>query len=74
MTKIDDTLIASGSEDCMIKIWDWEYGDCVRTLLSHSNAVWGLSVDEDQNLASASWDKTVKVWTVLKKMSSQKSQ
>lgn len=47
MVKLDDTLIATGSEDCMIKVWDWEYGDCVRTLLSHSNAVWGLAVDEE---------------------------
>jgi WD40 repeat protein len=47
--------MVSGSEDCMIKIWDWEYGDCVRTLLSHSFAIWGLALDEEENLASASW-------------------
>ena len=48
-------MIASGSEDCIVKIWDWEYGDCVKTLLSHSFAVWGLAVDDGENLASASW-------------------
>lgn len=52
---INETLIASGSEDCIIKVWDWEYGDCVKTLLSHSFAIWGLALDEAENLASASW-------------------
>lgn len=45
----------SGSEDCMLRVWDWESGDCVRSLLSHSYAIWGLAVDESDNVASASW-------------------
>mmetsp|Transcript_17355 Transcript_17355/g.2401 ORF Transcript_17355/g.2401 Transcript_17355/m.2401 type:complete len:81 (+) Transcript_17355:345-587(+) len=67
MTKLDEMLIASGSEDCFIKVWDWEYGDCVRTLLSHSYSIWGLDVDEEGNVGSGSWDKTVKIWNVKNK-------
>ena len=52
---LNDTLIASGSEDCMIKMWDWEYGECIRTLISHSGPIWGLSMDDEDNLATVSW-------------------
>jgi platelet-activating factor acetylhydrolase IB subunit alpha len=35
--------LASGSEDCTIKIWDYELGELERTLKSHTKAV--LDVD-----------------------------
>ena len=35
--------IASGSDDCTIKIWDWELGDLERTIKGHTRAV--LDID-----------------------------
>src|ERR1700710_241028 len=35
--------IASGSDDCTIKIWDWELGELEKTIKGHTRAV--LDVD-----------------------------
>jgi platelet-activating factor acetylhydrolase IB subunit alpha len=57
--------LASGSEDCTIKIWDWEYGQLERTLKGHRRPVLGLEYGgpKDQiRLASCSSDLTIKIW------------
>ncbi|KAG6818599.1 hypothetical protein H0H93_003623 [Arthromyces matolae] len=60
---IKDGLIVSGSNDCKIKIWNAETGECVRTLLGHEALVRALAFDSrNGRLVSASYDKTVKVW------------
>jgi platelet-activating factor acetylhydrolase IB subunit alpha len=57
--------LASGSEDCTIKIWDWELGELERTIKGHTKSV--LDVDfggpkGDILLASCSSDLTIKLW------------
>lgn len=57
--------LASGSEDCTIKIWDYELGELEQTLKSHTKPV--LDVDfggprGNTLLASCSSDLTVKLW------------
>ncbi|KAF2860685.1 dynein regulator [Piedraia hortae CBS 480.64] len=57
--------LASGSEDCSIKVWDYELGELERTLKSHTKAV--LDVDfggprGNTLLASCSSDLTIKLW------------
>lgn len=42
---LDDSILASASEDCSMKLWDWDSGECVKTLLAHSQAVWGIGMD-----------------------------
>jgi platelet-activating factor acetylhydrolase IB subunit alpha len=57
--------LASGSEDCTIKIWDWELGELERTLKGHIRAVTGLDFGGEKGrtlLASCSNDLTVKLW------------
>ena len=57
--------LASGSEDCTIKIWDWELGELERTLKGHIRAVSGLDFGGQKGhtlLASCSSDLTVKLW------------
>ena len=59
------SILASGSEDCTIKIWDYELGELERTLKSHTKAV--LDVDfggprGNTLLASCSSDLTIKLW------------
>lgn len=64
MTIIDDNVIASGGEDCCVKLWDWERGECVKTLIAHGNAVWGITKDKMGSVATASWDRTVIIWSL----------
>ncbi|THC98808.1 hypothetical protein EYZ11_001716 [Aspergillus tanneri] len=59
------TSLASGSEDCTIKIWDWELGELERTLKGHLKAVSSLDFGGQKGhtlLASCSSDLTVKLW------------
>ena len=57
--------VASGSDDCTIKIWDWELGELEMTIKGHTRAV--LDVDfggvrGGTLLASCSSDLTIKLW------------
>lgn len=57
--------IASGSEDCTIKIWDWEFGELERTLKGHSQSVTDLDFGGQKGkvlLASSSDDLTIRIW------------
>ncbi|PLN76694.1 nuclear distribution protein nudF [Aspergillus taichungensis] len=57
--------LASGSEDCTIKIWDWELGELEKTLKGHLRGVSGLDFGGQKGhtlLASCSSDLTVKLW------------
>ncbi|KAL7273193.1 Lissencephaly-1 [Rhizina undulata] len=59
------SVLASGSEDSTIKIWDWELGELERTIKGHTKAV--LDVDfggpkAGVLLASCSSDLTIKLW------------
>ena len=61
----DSTKIASGSDDCTVKVWDIEaVGGSWHT--AHSGGVFAVAVSPDCKLAaSTSYDKLVKVWDVL---------
>ncbi len=61
---VSPTRIASGGDDRVIQIWNWA-GELVQTLPGHSWTVAGLAFTPDGNtLASASWDKSLKLWQV----------
>lgn len=57
--------VASGSDDCTIKIWDWELGELEQTIKGHTRAVLGLDYGGPRGaalLASCSSDLTIKLW------------
>ncbi|KAB8068803.1 WD40-repeat-containing domain protein, partial [Aspergillus leporis] len=57
--------IASGSDDCTIKIWDWELGELERTLKGHTRAVRDVDYGGPRDnilLASCSTDLSIKLW------------
>lgn len=59
----DSKILASGSHDNTIKLWDTDSGDCFQTLHGHQSSINSLVFShESQLLGSASNDGTVKIW------------
>jgi WD40 repeat protein len=56
-------LLASGSNDGFVKIWNLSNGK-LRNTLKHANQVRKLIALNDSLLASASWDNTIKIWYI----------
>ena len=54
-------MLATGSYDATIKIWDLRSGECIRTLTGHTSGVRCLQFD-DNRLISGSIDRTLRVW------------
>jgi F-box and WD-40 domain protein MET30 len=59
--QFDDNILATGSYDSTIKIWDIETGEEIRTLHGHTSGIRALQFD-DMKLISGSLDMTLKVW------------
>nr|MDZ8077109.1 serine/threonine-protein kinase [Nostoc sp. DedQUE01] len=59
----DGKILATGSDDKTIKLWEVYTGQEISTLSAHSWSVIGVAFTADgKTLISASWDKTVKLW------------
>ncbi|OCF40962.1 F-box and WD-40 domain-containing protein MET30 [Kwoniella heveanensis CBS 569] len=54
-------ILATGSLDGTVKIWDVDTGKEQSTLFGHIEGVWAVDIDA-LRLASASHDRTIKVW------------
>ncbi|MDJ0733924.1 MAG: WD40 repeat domain-containing protein [Nostocaceae cyanobacterium] len=60
-------ILASGSQDKVIKLWNSTTGELISTLGYHLNSVNSIAFSPDgQILASASDDKTIKLWDVYR--------
>jgi WD40 repeat protein len=61
----NNRLLASGSADYTIKLWDWKSGNCRQTLYGHNSWVWSIAFHRNgTQLASGSYDQTVKLWDI----------
>ncbi|KAL2072168.1 hypothetical protein VTL71DRAFT_11511 [Oculimacula yallundae] len=57
--------VASGADDCTIKVWDWELGELEKTIKGHTRAVQDVDYGGPRGgilLASCSSDLTIKLW------------
>lgn len=59
--QFNEIILATGSYDNTIKIWDIETGEEIRTLQGHESGIRCLQFD-DSKLISGSIDRTLKVW------------
>ncbi|MFB8789975.1 MAG: NB-ARC domain-containing protein [Potamolinea sp.] len=58
-------ILASGSGDYTIKLWDLQLGKSLQTLYGHTSWVWSIAFHPNgTKLVSASYDQTVKLWDV----------
>lgn len=62
---LDEDILATAGEDCTLKLWEWETEECFKTLVAHGSPIWGLAKDKYGNVATASWDKTVIIWSMM---------
>ncbi|ABG52742.1 serine/threonine protein kinase with WD40 repeats [Trichodesmium erythraeum IMS101] len=63
----DNQILASGSRDKTIEIWDMTKGKRWFTLTGHGNSVSSVAFSPDnQMLASGSRDKTIEIWDMKK--------
>lgn len=61
---LNSDLLISGGKDALIKVWMWNEEELVETIVAHNYAVYDLiALEEGQTFASASRDKTIKIWT-----------
>ncbi len=71
----DGRQLASAGADHMIKLWDVESGECVQTLQEHTDWMYAVAFSPSQSgatlddlpetwLASASGDRTIKLWNL----------
>ena len=60
----EDTMLASGSSDNSIKIWDLINWRCIYTLEGHENTISSLVLLRNEFIGSSSWDGTCKIWNL----------
>ena len=56
--------IITGSQDNLVKIFKVDNGTCIKILEGHKNTILNVIQLDDNNILTASVDKTLKIWTI----------
>ena len=60
---LDAAMLASGSRNGTIHLWDANTGKDIKTLIGHNDRITSVAFNPDgRTLASGSWDKTIHLW------------
>lgn len=62
----DENYLAVGSDDHVIRIFDWKRLRLEQELLGHKGEVYSVAWSSDKTLASASEDKEIRLWNLNK--------
>ena len=63
---LDGKILATGSQDSCIRLWNIESGERVKTLEGHRAPIWSLMYSPDgKTLVSGSADSTIRVWNAI---------
>ena len=61
---VGEDLLASGSNDGTIKVWNWRTGRVLRTMTSHYSSALSLRLVGEHRLACGSEDGLISVWNL----------
>lgn len=60
---LDSSKIFSGGKDALLKLWKWRSSELILEIPAHNYVIYDiLSLNNGQNFATASRDKTIKIW------------
>ena len=57
-----DGLLLTGGKDAYLKVWDLTIGKCLQSIPAHNYVIYDLISLNETHFASASRDKTIKLW------------
>ena len=61
-----ETILASGSDDGTIRLWDIAFGEHKQTLTGHTDYIFSIAFSPNGNtIASGSLDNTVRLWNTI---------